>query len=408
MRTIQFLFLFFIVISCTQKQEIAQWRGENRDGLFAEKDLLKVWPENGPEQLWAFEEAGDGYGSVTVTKDKILLNGMLDSISYLMALNLKGELLWKAPNGTGYVGEGFTASFPGSRSTPTVIGDLVYVSSGKGRIACYSVTNGQEKWAVDLLKDLNGVEPDFGYGESLLVDENKVFCYPGGKDNNMVALDRFSGEIIWTSPALLDTATHCSPIVVNLPARKVLVNFSTRNLMGLDAETGELLWSHKQELRKYSEQSLTPIYRDGALYYVAGDGNGAVKMELSDDGSSFKEIWRNYIDRNSMNGFLIIGEKLYSTSKKSELNVLDLSSGEKTDSLKIRDGAIIAADDMIYCYSDNGEVALIDYSKSPLQIVGQLKIDLGSKHHFARPVIKNGVLYIRHGNALMAYSLKAK
>lgn len=407
MRTIQLLMFFFILASCTHQPEIAQWRGEHRDGMFEEKGLLKTWPETGPGLLWAFEEAGDGYGSVAVTSNKIFLNGMVDSISYLMALNLKGELLWKAPYGPGFVGEGFSASFLGSHSTPTVIDNLVYVSSGKGSIACFNATNGRKMWTVDMLHDLKGVEADFGYAESLLVDGDKVFCYPGGTENNMVALDRFSGELVWTSAALLDTASHCSPIVINLPARKVLVTFSTRNLMGLDAETGELLWSHKQEVRQYSEQSLTPIYRDGFLYYVAGDGNGAVKLSIADDGSSITEVWRNYIDRNSMNGFLIIDQKLYSTSNKNELNVVDITSGVKTDSLKIRNGAIISADDMIYCYSDNGEVSLIDYSTNPMQIVGQLKIEQGSKHHFARPVIKNGVLYIRRGNALMAYSLKA-
>ena len=406
MRTIYILLFALIIASCTNKQEIAQWRGVNRDGMFSDKNLLKSWPDNGPKLLWAYEEAGDGYGSVAVTSDKIFLNGVIDSTSYLIALNPNGKLIWKSPNGPGYVGEGFTASFPGSRSTPTIIDDLVYASSGMGRVACYDAETGQEKWAVDMLNDLHGVLADFGYGESLLIDDNKVFCYPGGKDHNMVALDRFTGEIIWSSDALLDTAAHCSPIVVNLPGRKVLVNFSIHDMIGLDAETGELLWTNKQEKRKYNELSLTPIFRDGYLYYVQGDGNGAVKLKIADNGASITEIWRNYIDRNSMNGFLIVGDKLYSMSNKNELNVLDIETGVKTDSLKLRNGAIIYADNMIYCYSDNGEVHLLDITKSPIEETGTLKIEKGTRHHFARPVIGNGVLYIRHGNALMAYNLK--
>lgn len=405
MRKLYFLLCILALSSCTNKQEIAQWRGVHRDGMFNETNLLKSWPEAGPKQLWAMEEVGDGYGSVTVTDNRVFVNGVIDSVSYLIALDLKGNVVWKAPNGPGFVGEGFSASFPGSRSTPTVVGDLVYASSGMGRIACYTVQSGQEKWAVDMLNDLHGVLADFGYGESVLVDGNKVFCYPGGTDHNMVALDRFTGEIIWSSDALLDTAAHCSPIVIDLPERKVLANFSIHDLIGLDAETGELLWSQKQEKQKYSEMSLTPIFKDGYLYYVQGDGNGAVKLQLSDDGSSFKEIWRNDIDRNSMNGFLIVGEKLYSMSNKNELNVVDLDTGEKTDSLKIRNGAIISADHMIYLYSDNGEVHLIDIAASP-EAKGTFKIEKGSRHHFARPVIHNGVLYIRHGNALMAYDIK--
>lgn len=406
MRTIYLLLFIFVLASCSKQQEIAQWRGVNRDGMFQEKGLLKTWPENGPTMLWAFENAGDGYGSVSVTNDKVFVNGVIDSVSYLMALDIKGNLLWKSPNGPGYVGEGFTASFPGSRSTPTVIGDLVYVSSGLGRVACYDAKTGQEKWAVDMQKDLHGVEADFGYGESLLVDGNKVYCYPGGTENNMMALDRLTGEVIWSSKAMLDTASHCSPIIVDLPARKVLINFSIHDMIALDAETGELLWNHPQEKRQYSEMSLTPIFNNGFLYYVQGDGNGAVKLKISDDGKSFEELWRNDIGRNSMNGFLIVNDKLYSTSNKNELNVVSLETGEITDSLKIRNGAIISADDMIYCYSDNGEVELINIASSPMEITGQFKVEKGSLHHFARPVIKNGVLYIRHGKALMAYAIK--
>jgi len=39
-------------------------------------------------------------------------------------------------------------------------------------------------------------------------------------------------------------------------------------------------------------------------------------------------------------------------------------------------------------------------------VVSKFKIVNGTKEHFAHPVISNGVLYIRHGNALMAYEIK--
>lgn len=37
--------------------------------------------------------------------------------------------------------------------------------------------------------------------------------------------------------------------------------------------------------------------------------------------------------------------------------------------------------------------------------MGKLKIEKGSKEHFAHPVLTNGILYIRHGKALMAYKV---
>jgi hypothetical protein len=43
-----------------------------------------------------------------------------------------------------------------------------------------------------------------------------------------------------------------------------------------------------------------------------------------------------------------------------------------------------------------------------MEIVSKFKVKMGTKEHFAHPVIKNGVLYIRHGKALMAFDIKEK
>jgi hypothetical protein len=36
-------------------QEISDWRGPDRNGIYPEKDLLRQWPEEGPETAWVFE-----------------------------------------------------------------------------------------------------------------------------------------------------------------------------------------------------------------------------------------------------------------------------------------------------------------------------------------------------------------
>jgi len=39
-------------------------------------------------------------------------------------------------------------------------------------------------------------------------------------------------------------------------------------------------------------------------------------------------------------------------------------------------------------------------------ISSQTRVSHGSDQHWAHPVIMDGVLYIRHGNALIAYDVK--
>ena len=389
-------------------QKIAQWGGINRDGQYSGTNLLKEWPENGPELLWFTEEIGNGFGAPTILNDRIFVNGEADSVSYLFAFDLKGKLLWKAPNGNEFTGSGFSHGFPGSRSTPTIVENLAYACSGNGRIACYECSKGTEKWAIDMVKELGGCKNEFGYSESLLVDDKTVFCFPGGSTTNVAAFNRFTGKPVWTSKALGDSTTYCSPMLISLPERKILVNLSRHFLFAVDGSTGELLWSYPLKGAKDDAQHCnTPIYSGGYVYLVSGivNGNGVVKLELSADGKRIKEIWSNDQVRNALGGFVITDNTLFTTIDKNYLKAVELSHGTIVDSVKVRNGSLIYADHKFICYGNNGEVNLLNYDQNKLNVTGKLKIEKGSKEHFAHPVLANGILYIRRGKGLMAYKV---
>jgi outer membrane protein assembly factor BamB len=404
--TISFLFLFS---PGAQSQNLAQWRGPNRDGIYPEKNLLQTWPENGPKLLWDIENIGNGYSSPVISGDKLFINGQIDSVSHVFAFDLNGKLLWKTPNGREFFGEEYAANFPGARSAPTVYNDLVYVCSGQGKIACLEAASGKIRWTVNMVKDLKGKINMFGCSESLLVDEKNVYCMPGGPENNFVALDRFTGKVVWISKALGDPVSFCSPIMIKLRDRNVLVTLSHEYLMGLDAKNGELLWTQKEDsVKMEGEYCNTPVYSDGFIYEISGveKGAGAFKLELSPDGKSVKRVWKNDGVKNAMGGFVKIENRIYTTSEDKKLKVLDVKTGQIIETLSGMKGSLIAADNLLFCYTDNGYVNLIKGIGSKLEIVSKFKITKGTKEHFAHPVIANGVLYVRHGNALMAYHIK--
>jgi outer membrane protein assembly factor BamB len=405
----------FVLLSLLANQGIAQdifqWRGVNRDGIYNESNLLKAWPEKGPELMWVNEEIGSGYAAPVVTKDKLLINGEADSTSYLFAFDLKGKLIWKTPNGREYYGKGFAASFPGSRATPTVVGDMVYTSSGRGRLAGYELATGKEKWAVDMVPEMGGLENMFGYAESPLVDGDRIYFMPGGPTNNVVALDRFSGKTVWSSKAFGDTTSFCSPLMITLASRKIFVTLSHHYIFGLDAKNGEILWSQKLENFKLEgEHCNTPIYADGFIYYVVGDGNGngTVKLELSSDGKSIKEVWRNINVTNSMGGFIKLGDQLFTSIKKKRLVCVDTNTGRVIDSLGVNKGSLVYADKLFYCYNETGDVKLLRFENNKFAEISKFKVEKGTKEHFSHPVIANGTMYIRHGKALMAYDIRGK
>ena len=408
--TISILF-FGLAQGCTQEnvQESAQLRGAMRDGIFHETELLDHWPDEGPELLWVFEGLGRGFASPAVTKDGLFINGEKEGNSYLFALDLEGKLLWKSRNGSEFVGEGFSSTYPGARSTPTVYDNLVYTSSGQGQIGCFDSSKGKKQWTVNIADNLDGILGYFGYSESVAVDEKHVYCFPGGASTNVAALDRFTGKISWTQSALRDTFAYGSPVLIDLPDRQILMTTSRHHLFTLDRSNGDLLASYELEGFEYDgEHCNTPVYADGFIYYVANDipGQGATKLKLSEDGESITELWRNNKVLNNFGGQIALNGHLFTTIKGNKLVALDPENGSVVDSLKVATGSIIFTDNKFIIYGNNGSVNLVNYEQDQLEPAGQFKVKEGTGHHFSHPVVANGVMYIRHGNALMAYRIQ--
>jgi outer membrane protein assembly factor BamB len=278
---------YFLLFNNLYSQEVLQWRGADRTGKYNETGLLKKWIETGPVLLWENNLIGNGYGSPIMTNSNIYVNGEIDSICYLFALDLKGKLLWKSK-----IGPEWTINYPGARTTPTLVGGLLYVETGMGNVACFESATGKEKWRIDMVKDLNGRNTRFGFSESPLIEGDKVFCTPGGKDTNVVALDRFTGKIIWICNGLGQMPSYCSPLLISLKNRSILLTFSQNAMLCIDTKDGKLLWSHKQD-GEGDVHVNTPVFENGFIYYITGSGNGAVKLKLSEDGSEITEIWRN-------------------------------------------------------------------------------------------------------------------
>ncbi len=396
--------------SIIQEQKVYEWRGENRGGNYSDTGLLKAWPEEGPELVWEYEGVGNGYGSPIFTEDRMYILGEIDSLAYLFAFDSAGTLLWKKDFGKEWV-----INYDGSRSTPTIIDDLIYVTSGLGNVYCLNKNTGEKIWSVDMINDLHGTFPLFGYSESVIIEDDKVFCTPGGTDTNVVALNRFNGELLWISKGVGERPGYNSPQIIKLKDRNILVNFTAYELMGHDTKTGEMLWIHKQDNTKMDDRrpgmgdthSNTIIYDDGFIYYAAGDGNCGVKLELADDGTSIKEVWRNPDFDSYMGGTVKIGNYLYGGGTgKRDFNSINALSGEIESKLDIGSGAVIAADGMLYYYNFRGEVILITQDPVNMKVVNKFKITKGENEHFAHPVINNGRLYIRHGNVIQAYNIK--
>jgi len=382
-------------------QEVLEWRGADRTGYYHETGLMQEWPETGPPLIWEFNGLGNGYGSPAITSDRIFITGEQEQITYLFALDKNGKQIWKTE-----IGPEWTQNYPGSRTTPTIVDDLIYIQTGMGTVACVDATTGKKTWEFNMVDDFHAPNTRFGFSASLLVHGDKVFCTIGNPDTNVVAFNRFTGEIQWICKGVGEMTSFCSPKLISLPGRDIVVTFTKLTLLGIDAKDGTLLWTHKQD-SEGDVQVNTPWFEDGYIYYIASDGNGSVKLKLSPDGTSITEEWRNIRCDNLMGGFIKLDDYIYTSSYGTrQYYIQDAGTGAITDSVKFDKGVIIFADGMLYLYNERGNLGLFKPEGPTMKQVSSFKVTQGTKAHFAHPVICDGILYVRHGDALVAYNVK--
>jgi outer membrane protein assembly factor BamB len=402
MRTITlFLFLFSCFESFSQ-HEIAQWRGPNRNGVYPEKNLLTKWPEGGPKLLWKSEEIGKGYSSAAVTSNRVFTAGSIDSSIYIFSFDLNGKLIWKNK-----LGPEWNKDFPGTRSTPLIYDGLGYIASGLGMLYCFDIQTGAIKWKKDLIRDINGKNVRWGFTENLVIDGNKLFCTPGGKDDNVVALDRKNGNVIWKCNGDGEESAYSSPIIVEKNGKKYFVTMTAKSIVSIDIETGRLVWKSNLVGESHSN---TPIYHDGLL--CGWDGVGGAVLKIAEDGLSTQEAWRNSRIRMPQGDGVLINDNLFSYNpSQKKLCCFDWKTGIEKYSYSVNTGilTLIAAENLLYCYSfNNGEVQLVKPNGSSFELMGKFTLPGNQSEHCAHPVIKDGRLYFRINNMLFAYSISAQ
>ncbi len=395
--------LSLIFINQLQSQETAQWRGPNRNGIYNETGLLKKWPADGPKLLWHFDNLGDGHASAAVTKDRVYTSGTSGSNGFVIAFDHSGKTIWK----TEY-GQEWMESWEGVRSTPLVDGDKLYIMSGYGVLSCLGTKSGTIKWSVDLMKKFGGINIKWGVTENLAMDGEKLICTPGGKDANIIALNKNTGQLIWKSKGNGETSAYCSPLIVKYGGKSIILTHTKDHFLGVDTKDGKLLWKYSWPNR-WSVHPNTPLFKDGEIFISSGYGKGSAMLKLSEDGNSVKEMWTNQSLDCQLGGFVTVDGKIYGAGSNNRKWVcLDWKTGKELGSADMgKQGNIIYADGLLYCYSESGYVILNKPKSDGYEEISKFKVPYGQKQHWAHLVIADKKLYVRHGTSLMVYSLAA-
>ena len=396
------------LVGAVQGADSPRFRGPAGDGIFPETGLLKQWPEGGPKLAWSADGLGPGYSSAVVVAGTVYVTGMdAQNQGQLYAFGLDGSLKWKTAYGPEFVKAGPAPT--GTRGTPSVDGDRIFIVTGYGSLVILDAEKGQVLKTVNLLERFGAKQAQFGFAECALADGQKVICTPGGPEASLVALDRNTGETIWQTKGLGQPSGYCSARLIRHNGQSLALTMLANGVVAVDAGSGQVVWQHEYPHRA-GVQPNPPLYADGTVYICSGMGTGGAMLSLAESSPTAEPKWADKTLDCQMQGTVVVDGCIYGTAQSGNrgLVCLDWKTGQaKWNAPAIGMGSLIAADGMLYVYGQEGTMHLVKPSAESFQPTGQFAVPEGTDEHWAHPTIANGRLYIRHGDALMVYDIKA-
>jgi outer membrane protein assembly factor BamB len=395
-----------------------QWRGPLRNAQSDEKLSSHDWNAKPPQHLWTVEGFGAGYASVSIVDGVLYTVGNTEQGQSVIAAKASdGSILWKSP-----VTEANPKhSYEGSRCTPTVAGDHLYVVTSDGSIACLARGDGSIVWQRKF-SDWNGkMMSGWGFSESPLVDGDRVLCTPGGADALVVCLDRMTGKDIWTCAATFegsagkDGAGYSSIVTGEGLGIPQYVQLTGRGLIGINAKDGKQLWTYNRVANGVANIP-TPIVEGNFVFGSTSYKTGAALVELKRDGDKIIAEEKYFLEGNVFNnhhgGMILKDGYVYAGHQQNEgfPTCVRMSSGEIVWGGKLRgpgkgSAAVLLIDGHIIFRYQNGTVALIEATPDEYRLKGSFEPDYQEGATWAHPVVVDGKLYLREQNKLMCYEV---
>ena len=407
-------FLFgFLLLLCSCSEDISQWKGPARNGIYPGKGLLKEWPEGGPELKIKIEGVGKGFSQPVVYKKVIYVTGLKsDSLDVISAYDMKGNLLWER-----IYSRAWNRTYPDSRGTPTIEKNRIYLVGGMGDLVCLDAKDGDIIWKRNPHEEFKGEYMHWGIVESVLLTKDAVLYITGGQETTVVAFDKNSGDLQWKTKSLGGAKSYASSSLIEWKGLKIALIQTSDDLIGLDVRNGEILWSYNtvqfHEGRGSGEAANTPLYYNGDIFVTYGNNQPGMLFRISEDGKSVSLKWKNNTLDTHHGGLVLLNGAIYGSNMQDNTKGMwvsvDWASGETNWEREwFTKGSIIAADGLLYLYEErSGNLALVSPDTKDLKIISSFKIKDGEGPHWAHPSIYNGLLLIRHGNVLLVYDIKA-
>lgn len=282
--------LLLSVLALPALGEWPQFLGPNRDGVSAETNLLDDWPDDGPSELWRVD-IGRGFGGAAIRDGQVfLLDRQGDQQDVLRVFDLEnGEELWQFA----YEREG-RLSVDGSRSTPTVDEELVFIVGGFGDVHAISRETHEPVWRIGLTEEYPENTLRWGFAQSPLVHDDLLILSPTHPESpGLVALNKQTGEVVWESEPF-GGDYYSSPVLRTILGETGILMISNEQLTFVAPDTGETIWRYNGYRNQFPIPSPTVLDDQQRIFITGGyeDGSVMIRVRESNGRYDFEELFR--------------------------------------------------------------------------------------------------------------------
>lgn len=403
--------------------EWPQWRGPNRDGVYAETGLLESFPAEGLKVRWSVP-VGWGFSSPVVAQGRVLVtDARLENPNVreqvLCFDEVTGKSLWTYSNQAVYPDWEFVpGQEQGPNGTPIIKDGKVYALGPLGhRLFCLEAASGALLWKKDLAGEY-GIDESAAISASPLIEGQLLIVLIGGMpDAGVVALDKDSGKEVWKS--LNEYVAHSSPIVITSGGARQLIVWTLNSVTALDPATGKPYWREKFNAGGSASVVSTPVFSDNRLLV-----NGLM-LKLDAEKPSASVLWparppQRFLTSTST--ALLRGDYLFCGESSGELVCREASTGKEvwqtdkaTDS---KYGArtsihLTVNGDSVLLFNDRGELIRARLTAEGYHEISRVALieptypSSGRKVAWSSPAYANRHVFVRSDKELKCASLAA-
>jgi outer membrane protein assembly factor BamB len=394
-----------------------QWRGPNRDGVWAETGILASFPPGGLKARWR-APVGPGWSSPVVAKGRVYLtDAELEKPKAKERVHCfdeaTGKPLWTYSYEVTYPAWAFPERGP--TATPVVWDGKLYTLGNKGDLHCLDALKGEVLWKRNLEKDY-GVQ-EFAFNASPLIEGDLlIVCigsYPGTQASSVLALDKNSGKEVWKTPT--GGLTNSSPIIVKAGGKRQLIVWAQDGVYALDPATGKTFWREKMATDA-AKAVTTPVFHNNLLLL------SGLMLKLDPEKPAASVLWPDTkaVSRRTLSVTstgLIRGDHVFSANSSGELVCLEAGTGkqvwEADKVTKPGNGASIHLTPnggAVFLHTDQGELIRAQLTGEGYKEVSRtlLLAPTGKEKAWAAPAYADRQVFARNNQELICVPLAAK